>query len=194
MTDAFFIILSIVSVVSAILVVSPRNPIYGALSLLVMMLSLAGIFLQLTAPFLAVMQLVVYAGAVIVLFIFVIMMMNLEPAEMGEEKGFWYKMICFFLAGFLAVFMTVGIAKSRKALPDRFPEKATAEKVETKERTRLGRVDLVDTETGSVPETFGSTPRVGEILFNPYVVPFELVSVLIVIAVVGAVVLTKRKV
>ncbi|MHC4780474.1 MAG: NADH-quinone oxidoreductase subunit J family protein [Planctomycetota bacterium] len=126
MTDALFLILSCVTVVAAILVVSPRNPIYGALSLLVMMISLSMIFLQLSAPFLAIMQIVVYAGAVVVLFLFVIMLMNLDPVEMGQEKGIWFKLICFFLAGFMALFVVVAIFKSNDGLPKKFRQPAPA--------------------------------------------------------------------
>jgi len=263
-----FIGLAVVSLVAAIGVVLPKNPIYSALSLLIMMLSLAGIFLQLAAPFLAIMQVVVYAGAVVTLFVFVIMLMNLDPVEMGEEKGLGFKVVCFFLALFLLLFVLYPIFISKNALPHRFPDRAKAgatpeglrdaqigDLVKQREmrdpvfaqkpgkekrawgeaewdgrigalvkhrsmddeafrsksedekrawaRAELGRFlgrgkyavpgTLVSSEWGEVPASFGSTESVGTVLFEPYLVPFELVSVLIVIAVVGAVVLSKKK-
>jgi NADH-quinone oxidoreductase subunit J len=187
--DLVFLALSCVSVVAAIFVVSPRNPIYAALSLLVMMLSLAGIFLQLSAPFLAVMQLVVYASAVIVLFIFVIMLMNLDPSEIGEEKGIWYKAFCFLLSLFLALFLGLALWKSREGLPDGFPDRAGEKSV----TAVAGTDSLVATEHRTLPEGFGGADALGDVIFEPYLIPFELVSILIVIAVVGAVVMTKRK-
>ncbi|MHC5036929.1 MAG: NADH-quinone oxidoreductase subunit J family protein [Planctomycetota bacterium] len=207
MTEVVFIVLALSSVVSAILVVSARNPIYSAIALLVMMLCLAGIFLQLVAPFIAIMQVVVYAGAVIVMFVFVIMLMNLDPIEMGEEKGFWYKFISLWLVVFFALFVTVAIWKCKKALPPGFPDKPVAvEKAQAspKEKGTPGETQkpkpnlqdpllLRESAKGEMPQDFGSTERVGTYLFNPYLIPFELVSVLIVIAVVGAVVLSKRK-
>jgi NADH-quinone oxidoreductase subunit J len=191
---AIFLILSVISIVAGIFVVYPRNPIYSAFSLLLMMISLALIFLQLAAPFLAIMQVVVYAGAVVVLFLFVIMLMNLDPVELGEEKGFWFKAISFFLVAFMALFLCVAIYKSKEGLPARFPP-AAGSAGEAAERgvNPHTQVNVRDTELGRLNPDFGSTERVGTTLFEPYVVPFELISVLIVIAVVGAVVLTKRE-
>jgi NADH-quinone oxidoreductase subunit J len=190
MTDILFLVLSCVSVVTAILVVSPRNPIYAAMALLLMMLSLSGIFLQLAAPFLAIMQIVVYAGAVIVMFVFVIMLMNLDPIEMGEEKGFWFKGISFFLAGFMALFLVVAVFKSRDGLPPAFPERGALEAGAAATAGGPGTGTLESGMHGNLGVDFGSTPAMGEVLFEPYILPFELV---IVIAVVGAVVLSKRK-
>jgi NADH-quinone oxidoreductase subunit J len=197
MTEVVFFVLSLITLLAALFVVLPRNPIYSALSLLIMMLSLAGIFLQLSAPFLGIMQVVVYAGAVVVLFLFVIMLMNLDPVEMGEEKGAWFKALSFFLVAFLAVFVILAILQTneRKGLPGRFPPRAAADAKEGAPEYGVNfrkPGSLVETQYGEVDSEFGSTKSVGTVLFDPYVVPFELISVLIVIAVVGAVALTKR--
>ncbi|MHC4780556.1 MAG: NADH-quinone oxidoreductase subunit J family protein [Planctomycetota bacterium] len=193
MTDIFFVVLSCVSVVMAILVVSPRNPIHAAMALLVMMLALSGVFLQLAAPFLAIMQIVVYAGAVIVMFVFVIMLMNLDPVELGEEKGLWFKGIAICLAGFMALFLVVAVFKSKEGLPPGFPEKGTQSAAVAAAAGGPTSGTLESGFHGKLAVDFGSTPAVGEALFEPYLLPFELVSILIVIAVVGAVVLAKRK-
>src|SRR6478735_6093091 len=81
----FFYFLSAVAVISAILVITRRNPVHSALSLIMTLLSLAGLYLMLYAPFVAGVQIILYAGGIMVLFLFVIMLVNLEKSQKEEQ-------------------------------------------------------------------------------------------------------------
>src|ERR1700746_3505506 len=85
-TPFFFYFLSAVAVISAVLVITRRNPVHSALSLITTLLSLAGLYLMLYAPFVAGVQIILYAGGIMVLFLFVIMLVNLERSV--REKQF----------------------------------------------------------------------------------------------------------
>jgi NADH-quinone oxidoreductase subunit J len=172
MSDVVFVILSIMAVGSALLLVTRRNPLYSALSMMVLFGSMALIFLQLAAPFLAAMQVVVYGGAVLMLFMFTHMLLNLQPEELGGEKGLTFKLSAGILATVLAIFLVYAVKFSRgMALP--------------------GAAEFPDLKDAA--QTFGSTELVGKSIFSSFLLPFELVSVLIVAAVAGAIVLTKKK-
>jgi len=177
MTDIVFLLLAGTSVGSALLLVTRRNPIYASLCMLVLFVSTALLFLQLAAPFLAAMQVVVYGGAVLMLFLFIIMMLNLHPEELGGEKGLTFKISAGILATVLAIFLgyaikrSAGIVHSKAFFAD--PGSLT---------TPLGDI-----------YAFGTTEYVGDQIFSGFVLPFELVSVLVVAAIAGAVVLTKKK-
>ena len=88
-TPFFFYFLAITAIVSAIAVITRRNPVHAALSLIVTLLSLAGFYLMLYAPFVAAVQIVLYAGGIMVLFLFVIMLVNLEPVSYTHL--IWYR-------------------------------------------------------------------------------------------------------
>ncbi len=159
--DPVFLICAAVSGLAALLVVSNRNPVYSALSLMVCFLAFAVIFLRLGAPFLAAMHVLVYTGAILVLFLFVIMLLSLKSEEMGREYPRWLKgvlaLLCVLLFGAIAI--------------------------------PISKTDLV---TRRLPEGFGSVETVGSALFTDFALPFELVSVLIIVAILGSVVLAKR--
>lgn len=144
-----------------------RNPIHSAISLIVSFFFLAGLYALLSAHMLSVMQIIVYAGAVMVLFTFVIMLLNLGPDEMREAKINPPRVI----AGILALFI--------------FGKVATAIQLST---VGAQAVDLND----AMFAKFGSVPEVGRMMYTTFLVPFELVSVLLLVAAVGAVVLAKR--
>lgn len=163
--DPVFLVCAAVSAFSAVLVVTNRNPVYSALSLMLCFLAFAVIFLKLGATFLAAMHVLVYTGAILVLFLFVIMLLSLKDEEMGLEYPRWVKgsvaLLCIALFGMIAIPL-VKDERLREALP-------------------------------TAPAEFGSVAQVGGALFREYALPFELVSVLIIVAILGCVVLAKKK-
>src|SRR3990167_2190725 len=92
-TNIVFIVCAAISVVSAILVVTRRNPVYSALFLMLCFVAFAVLFLNLNAYFIAAMHMMVYTGAILVLFLFVIMLLNLKKEELGKEFGFYNKLL-----------------------------------------------------------------------------------------------------
>ncbi len=162
-----FLFLASVAVFSAFNVILQRNPIYSALGLIGVMCSLAGTFLLLSAQFVAVMQVSVYAGAIMVLFVFVIMLLNVRREESRLDKGKYLKIVAplLFLALLAEVFYVA------KAVPDT-PASAIA-------------------ADGTHP--FGTIESIGEAMFSSYLFPFEATSVLILMAMVGALFLAKKR-
>jgi NADH-quinone oxidoreductase subunit J len=169
MSDIVFCGLGLGAVVSAVVLVTRRNPVYAALSMMVLFGCTALLFLQLAAPFLAAMQVLVYGGAVLMLFLFTLMLLNLHPDEMGGEKGLTFKLSAAILVTVLAIFLVYAVKFS--------PGLTTAEGFKP-----------------PASKSFGTTAHVGQEIFDSYLLPFELVSVLIVVAIAGAVVLTKKKI
>jgi len=159
-----FFIFAATAVITALLVIFSRNTIYSALFLVMTLFSVAGIFLLLEAFFLAAVQVIVYAGAIMVLFLFVIMLLNLQK----ETKFFSFSnprllLVSLFSVVFLGFIFTL-IA---------------------------GSVNLSD----SRPESYtglGSVENIGITLFTTYLLPFEITSLLLLVALVGAVLLSKR--
>jgi NADH-quinone oxidoreductase subunit J len=144
-----------------------RSPIHSAISLIVSFFFLAGLYALLSAHMLSVLQIIVYAGAVMVLFTFVIMLLNLAPDEMKEAHITPGRIA----AGILALFI--------------FGKLMTAIQLTT---AGMQAVDLSD----PMYAKFGSVPEVGRMMYTTFLVPFELISVLLLVAAVGAVVLAKR--
>jgi len=158
------------AVISAAMCILRRNPISAAMWLVATMFSLAGIFLLLAAPFIAAIQVLVYAGAVMVLFLFVIMLLNLDvPAS--DLRG------PMSVGGSIAV---VGLLLVELgALWAYTPERLAAEAA----------------QAATLPATSGNIVLdVAGPLFNAYLIPFEVTSVLLLAAIVGAVVLAKRRI
>lgn len=159
--------LALVSVILALFVVFNKSPIGSAVCLIGMMLGLAGVFILLQAHFLAILQIIVYAGAIMVLFMFVIMLLNLKD----DDTKWKIRERNIFLSSATGV-LIVGI---------------------------LYKIIDVTTDTkldspASVPENFGTVELVGTSLFTDFVLPFEVASILLLAAMVGAVVLAKSKV
>jgi NADH-quinone oxidoreductase subunit J len=163
MIAPLFYIFAGLAIVAALSVVLQRTPVYSALSLILVLCSLAVIYLLLGAQFLAVIQVIVYAGAIMVLFVFVIMLLNARQESPTDHSLFARRLGLPLLAVFLAevIFVVVGHF------------------------------------SGSVfaaGATFDGGPRaVGALLFRNYVLPFEVTSILILVAVMGAVVLAKKQ-
>jgi NADH-quinone oxidoreductase subunit J len=166
---ALFTILAVVTVITAILVIVQRNPVASAIYLIITLFSLAGIYLLLNAQFIAVIQVLVYAGAIMVLFLFVIMLLNLEREKKIITRHRMQKVFGVFLGIILLaqigmVFNSVLLEGSKGTFP---PEKVAA---------------------------LGNTQVVARLLFTDYLLPFEITSVLLLVAIIGAIVLAKRQI
>ncbi|MEW5848479.1 MAG: NADH-quinone oxidoreductase subunit J [Myxococcota bacterium] len=163
MEPFLFWLFAITSVLGSLGVVVSRNPIRGALWLIASLFSVAILFVLLQAHLLAALEVLVYAGAVMVLFLFVIMLLNLRDEELGPRR--------FTLVKFLGVLAAAYLLKVLAP-----PLMAAAGSPAT------------------LPDNFGTVEGIGAVLFRDYLLPFELTSLLLLIAVVGAVVLAKRKI
>ena len=163
MNEIAFYLLAAVSLCAASGVVVLRNPVHCALSLVLSLLSIAVCYVVLEAHLVAVLQIIVYAGAVMVLFLFVIMLLNLQP-DSDESSNLVTKFLAAASASAFAV-LTILVLRDWAALA---PEPAV-----------LG-------------EGFGTTRELSRVLFTDYLVAFELTSLLLLVAVVGAVVIARR--
>jgi len=165
-----FYLFAAVAVVASLLVISQRNPIYSAFALIVTLCSLSAIYGLLGSPFIAVLQVVVYAGAIMVLFLFVIMLLNLGRPGPSDIKGPVGILIAVLLAGAM-------LLQLRTVSDSPLPEAV---------RLPAGSLAAVQQQQGIVGSVAGP-------LFETYLIPFEIASVLLLAAIVGAVVLAKRK-
>ncbi len=162
-----FLFIAAVAVFAAFNVILQRNPIYSALSLIITMCALAGTFLLLEAQFVAAMQVIVYAGAVMVLFVFVIMLLNVRMEEARQDRVKYLKLVTPLLfAALLAEVFFVARSVTTATPP------------------------LV-TKAGEHP--YGTVEAIGEAMFSTYLFPFEATSVLILMAMVGALVLARKR-
>jgi NADH-quinone oxidoreductase subunit J len=167
MEIVIFIILALVAVSCSIMVISQKSAVLSALFLIATMVTLAILFLMLNAPFLAAIQVIVYAGAIMVLFIFVIMLLNLRRDEFGPEKRKAQRFFAILFVFLLLVGITTVIEPG-------VPGLGSAEKL----------------SESAAPA--GVEP-LAQLLFTKYLFPFELASILLLVAIVGAIVMTKRR-
>jgi NADH-quinone oxidoreductase subunit J len=164
---AYFYVCALFALGGAIATVAAKNPIRGAMGLLLMILSIAGLFLALHAQFLAVIQLIVYAGAIIVLFLFVIMLLGPAASTPNDQRGRIPRAIG---AGLFAAVGIGSMALVYAAAP--------------KEKLPL---------LTSVQGDFGSVDAFGRIIFTEALLPFELSSALLMVAIVGAVAVARGR-
>ena len=166
-----FFIFAAVCVAGAINLLAQKHPINSALSLIVVMGSLAVIYLLLGAEFVAAVQVIVYAGAVMVLFVFVIMLLN---AGVEERTAHGSRVATMLGVPGLIVGLVIGVwAVSRI--------------------TGLDKIAMGGPRIMNGAEVFGNPQAVGHLLFREYLLPFEVTSILILIAIMGAVVLARRE-
>jgi NADH-quinone oxidoreductase subunit J len=163
MTQYIFYFLSFLAVLSALMVVFSKNPVYSVLYLIITFFTIAGHYVLLNAQFLAAVHIIVYAGAIMVLFLYVIMMLNLNR-EADPQKSIVSKFAAVIAGGIFLVVL-VGAAKG---------------------------ADTLALSTGTNPDV-GLIKNLGKVLFNQYLVPFELSSILFLSAMVGAVMLGKNE-
>ena len=160
-----FILFGAVSLIGAIAVISFRHPIYSALSLIVTFFAQAGLFVLLGAHFVAAVQVIVYAGAIMVLFLFVIMLLNLGTLSVKGAIGTKLKGFAIILG---ILFAAEGIYIAVNALND------TA---------------VASAAPAAIPTT---TYDIGNLLFSEYLLPFEVTSLILLAALIGVIVLVKR--
>ncbi len=164
MTQAiFFYVFAASAVAMALTVVSARNPVYSALALIGCLLSVACIFALQSAHLMALLQVLVYAGAIMVLILFVLMLLNLSPRELGERRITGRRVTAAYLVGALATILIIRVTKHLWA------------------------------PTPTLDPDFGTIQEVGTVLYTKYLLPFEMVSLLLLAAIIGAVVLTRRE-
>jgi NADH-quinone oxidoreductase subunit J len=156
-----------VAIGCALGVIFHRNPVHCALLLVGVLLSLAGVFILLHAQFVAALQVIVYAGAIMVLFLFVVMLLNVRGETPlltpGAAKGFGFLFGLIVAAELLWIVLLPGGPEGAAPVP------------------------------APLPADFGSPAGIGRLLYTTWLYPFEITSILLLVAVVGAVVLAKRK-
>lgn len=163
-TEILFFFLSALAIFSAIMVLVSKNPVHSVLWLIAVFFAISGHYILLNAQFLAIVNLIVYAGAIMVLFLFVIMLMNLN-AETEPQKHVWMTLAGVISGGcFLMVFVSL--------------VRQTTDMNGKKALMNEGNIGLIK--------------NLGKVLFSEYVVPFEITSVLFLSAMVGAVVIGKK--
>ena len=168
-TPFFFYLLSFIAVFSAIVMVVKINPVHSALALIVTLLASAGLYLMLYAPFMAAVQIVLYAGGILVMFLFVMMLVNIDQLYVEKMMNKqWFAALA--ATALLAVLMLGALIRGAKTLPQHvvdFPEHSNVQ-------------------------------QIGQLLYGRttgyYMFPFEIASLLLLVAVVGAVVMAKKRV
>jgi NADH-quinone oxidoreductase subunit J len=162
----FFILLAVIAIGSALGMVINKNVVNSALFLVVNLISLAGVFLLLNAQFLAIIQIIVYAGAIMVLFLFVIMLLNVQD----EQSLFDKFRVKYFLAFLLGMAVIGQVLYSLAGVTDLLPG--------------------ISEEMATV----GTVEAVGDVLFTDYLLQFEITAVLLTAAVVGALLIAQHKI
>ena len=163
MDQILFFFVAFLAIASAVYFVFAKNPLYAILSLIVTMFSIAGMYILLNAQFLGIVQIIVYAGAIMVLFLYILMMLNLNKEDESKKAN-----LPKFIGVFSASILFIGMLGAYKGLTGN------------------------TTVTNNVDQSVGLTKNLGRLLFNEYVLPFELASILILAGIVGAVLIGKK--
>jgi NADH-quinone oxidoreductase subunit J len=158
-----FYILGAVLLASGVLVITARNPVHGVLFLVLAFFNAAGIWLLLRAEFLAIALVVVYVGAVMVLFLFVVMMLDINLERVRE--GFWRNLPLALLVGGIMVIEMVFILGNK----------------------------IFGTAPAQIPPGYSNTKALGRVLYTQYAYAFEIAAVLLLVAIIAAIALTLRK-
>ena len=164
-TPFFFYLLSAMAVLSGLFVITRRNAVHSALALIVTLLSVAGLYLMLYAPFVAGVQIIVYAGGIMVLFLFVIMLVNLERTIRERQFNRMWPVGLLAACALLALFLSV-FAKGKGMFP---------------------------TPAAPVPDN-SNTQQIGVMLYGNYMFAFEIASLLLLVAILGAVIMAKKRI
>ena len=164
-TVSFFYFLSFLTILSAVMVVVSRNPIHSVLYLILTFFTLSGHYILLNAQFLAAVNIIVYAGAIMVLFLFVIMFLNMKQ-DQEDAKNNLTKIAATIVGG--TIFVILFGAYRKSVIPGLDEQQ-------------------FDSQIGMIE-------NLGHLLFRDYLLPFELVSILLLVAMVGAVMLGKREI
>jgi NADH-quinone oxidoreductase subunit J len=170
-TPWFFYVLAGLAIASGVAVITRRNAVHSALALIVTLLSVAGLYLMLYAPFVAGVQIIVYAGGIMVLFLFVIMLVNVERASKDRRFNRIWPVGLAAACALLALFVSVFI-KGKALFPDRgmtLPESSNTQQI--------------------AALLYGEAGKMGQ-----YTFAFEIASLLLLVAILGAVIMTKKKI
>lgn len=157
-----------VMVISSLMVILRKNPIHSALFLIVTFFCLGGVFLLLKAEFIAAIQIIVYAGAIMVLFLFVIMLLNVER-EVASPSGHRMQKLWALILSVAIGFSLISVMTAT---------------VFTGEKGAL---------TPEAVSTAGNSETIGRLLFTDFLLPFEITSILLLAAIIGAVIMSKKK-
>src|SRR6185436_8206133 len=164
MEQAFFFYFAFVIAATSVLVVALRNPIYSTLALLIMFFHVAGLYVTLHAEFLAAVQIIVYAGAILVLYLFVVMLLNLKQDVRYHRQ--W------------PIAAVVGVSLAVEVL------------ILTAMKGWMTPAAATGTETAIA--VAGNTEAIGDVLYTTYLFPFEVASVILLVAMIGAIILAKK--
>ena len=164
-TTFFFYFLSALTVLSGVLVITRKNPVHSALALIVSLLGQAALYLMLYAPFVAGVQIILYAGGIMVLFLFVIMLVNIEKSQKEDQFNKQW-LVGLGAAVALGVLFVLVYIKGKGLFPDRAIQ---------------------------MPEQ-SNTQQVAVLLYGDYMLAFEIASLLLLVAVIGAVVMAKKRI
>ena len=159
-----FLIMAVLAVGTALGMLFSRNAVYAALYLILNFVIVALFYLMLQAPFIAISQVTVYAGAIMVLFLFVIMLLGGEQAGHVRQR-WWLQPAALALGVLMLVEMVILVVAQHQTLGG----------------------------SAAVPDTFGDPKAIGVMLFNDYLLPFEATSVLLLTALIGAIVMTRAE-
>jgi NADH-quinone oxidoreductase subunit J len=171
-TPFFFYMLSGLAIGGGVLVITRRNAVHSALALIVTLLAVAGLYLMLYAPFVAGVQIIVYAGGIMVLFLFVIMLVNIERSSKERRFNRIWPVGLAAACALLALFVSAFQKGNEKLFPDRMI--ALPEGTNTQDIAKL---------------LYGEAGRIGA-----YTFAFEIASLLLLVAILGAVIMTKKKI
>jgi NADH-quinone oxidoreductase subunit J len=164
-TPFFFYLLAAIMVIGGILVITRKNAVHSALALIVTLLAQAALYLMLYAPFVAGVQIILYAGGIMVLFLFVIMLVNIDRAE--KERAFNKQWVVGSIAALALGGLFISVYLKGKAI---FP---------------------VNPRPGVEGQ---NTQLIGNMLYGQYMFPFEIASLLLLVAIIGAVVMAKKRI
>lgn len=164
MEHLFFFYFALIIAAASVLVVAFRNPIYSALALLIMFFHVAGLYVTLHAEFLAAVQVIVYAGAILVLYLFVVMLLNLKHDDRYHRQ---WPIAAFVGIALVVEAIILTLLKGQTTSP-------------------------MPSTQGTAVEGLGNTESLGDVLYTTYLFPFEVASLLLLVAMIGAIVLAKR--
>jgi NADH-quinone oxidoreductase subunit J len=164
-TTFFFYFLSSLAVLGGVLVITRKNPVHSALALILTLLALAGLYLMLYAPFVAGVQIILYAGGIMVLFLFVIMLINIDRSVKEEQFNKQWLVGILAAVALFGLFLAVFV-KAKAFFPQRIAQ---------------------------LPEDT-NTQQVAQVLYSNYMFAFEIASLLLLVAIIGAVVMAKKRI
>lgn len=162
--DGLFIVFAVLAVLGAVGLVLFSHPMNGAMSFVVTLISLAGLYALLSAKLIFALQLIVYAGAIMSLIVFIIMFLNIQPADLPQERT---KLLSILGGGIVVLPIGLFLAKIVNSLPAH--------------------------AVAIMGNNFGGVEEVGLVLFRDWLIPFEIVSILLLVSLVGAVILAGKR-